>query len=441
MSRSIRYSIRLTQAFFSKFKGLILLGFLLGVVFFLVFRFIFPLFLAGKSEIIGVVGKYKVETLPTKILSQIGNGLTKVDATGAVEPDLAISWDTSDKGKTWTFKLDTSRKWQDGTAVESEDIVYNFSDADVERPDKETISFKLKSDYAPFPAVVSQPVFKQGLLGTGEWKVDKLSVSGNYVQTLTLVDGGKNKRTYKFYPTEDRAKLALKLGQVHVLEGIYSSTPFDKWKTLNVIGTTASDKVVTLFFNTKDNVLSDKTIRQALSYAINKDSLSSNRAVSPISQNSWAFNPQVKPYSYDKERAKTLISDLPSEVKQNLKVDIVTTYILLPVAEQIAKDWNEIGVKSQVLVSSAIPAEYQSFLAIFEIPNDPDQYAVWHSTQSVSNFSKYQNARIDKLLEDGRSQLDMDERRKIYLDFQRFLMEDAPAAFLYYPTLYAVERK
>jgi len=441
MAKSLRYIIRLVGAFLSKFKGLILIGFLLGIVIFIAARFLIPKLGFKTTKVIGLVGKYQTDTIPDEISKQIGNGLTKVDEEGNVEPDLALSWETSDKGKTWIFHLDTKRRWQDGTSLTSKDVSYNFSDADVQKPDDATIIFKLKNEFSPFPSVVSEPIFKKGLLGTGEWKVKKLSLSANYIQSVILVDAKNNQKIYKFYPTEDRAKLALKLGQVHTLSNLYDASPFETWGVFNIKGSPSNNKIVTLFFNTKDNILSEKSVRQALAYAINKDSLPKPRAYSPIQQNSWAYNPQVKTYNYDVERAKSLISDLPQEVKSNLKIDIVTNYILLPTAEKIVKDWEEIGVASQALVSSSIPTEYQTFLAIFEIPADPDQYTVWHSTQSTSNFSNYQNPRIDKLLEDGRAQLDQEERRKTYLDFQRFLNEDLPALFLYYPTLYTIERK
>jgi peptide/nickel transport system substrate-binding protein len=92
-------------------------------------------------------------------------------------------------------------------------------------------------------------------------------------------------------------------------------------------------------------------------------------------------------------------------------------------------------------VISQIPSDYQAFLAIFDIPDDPDQYSMWHSTQTATNITHYQNPRIDKLLEDGRSEINIDARKKIYFDFQRFLVEDSPAAFLYYPTTYSIGRK
>jgi ABC-type transport system substrate-binding protein len=120
---------------------------------------------------------------------------------------------------------------------------------------------------------------------------------------------------------------------------------------------------------------------------------------------------------------------------------LTTTPILLDVAEKIAQDWREIGVTTSVQVASTIPPDYQAFLAIYDIPNDPDQYATWHSSQTATNISHYANPRIDKLLEEGRLELDKEKRREIYLDFQRFLLEDAPAIFLYHPITYTITRK
>jgi peptide/nickel transport system substrate-binding protein len=124
-----------------------------------------------------------------------------------------------------------------------------------------------------------------------------------------------------------------------------------------------------------------------------------------------------------------------------MSIKLSTTPHLLSKAEKISDYWKELSIETSVSVTSTVPTEYQAFLAIVDIPKDPDQYALWHSTQVETNISKYENPRIDKLLEDGRLELDLEERRKIYLDFQRFLIEDSPATFLFHPVYYSVSRK
>ncbi|MFA5795842.1 MAG: hypothetical protein WC885_01540, partial [Candidatus Shapirobacteria bacterium] len=74
------------------------------------------------------------------------------------------------------------------------------------------------------------------------------------------------------------------------------------------------------------------------------------------------------------------------------------------------------------------------------IPADPDQYTFWHSTQEKTNITHLNNSRIDKLLEEGRLTFNLQDRKKIYLDFQKFLLEESPVIFISYPTIYSVSR-
>lgn len=429
------------MAFVGRFKGVITLGIVFGILIFLAVRYAYPL-LAGKSVTrIGVTGRYRIENLPPFITTLVGEGLTSVNEAGDVVPSLAASWESPDKGKTWVFKLKDGLTWQDGTPLNANNVRYEFTDVTIEKTDEKTIVFKLENPFSPFPSVVSRPTFKKGLLGTGVWSVKQISVNNNFLDRILLTSKSKGFKLYRFFPTEERTKLALKLGEVDRLEDLIDPTPFLNWPTLTVSENSKKDRYVAVFFNVEDAFLSEKSVRQALSYAVNKEKLGFARAIGPIASDSWAFNPQVKPYNHDKERAKELIAELPKEQKENLNIKLVTTPSLLSVAEKISQDWGDIGFKTQIQVASSVPSDYQSLLAIHDIPKDPDQYALWHSTQDATNITNYKNPRIDKLLEDGRIELSQEKRRQIYMDFQRFLLEDAPAAFLFYPTTYTVSRK
>lgn len=435
-----RYVLRLISAFVTRFRALILLSIVFGVIAFFVLKFVVPSFLVQNSISIGVTGRYTASTLPDFILEMIGNGLTKIDSAGNVAPSLATSWETPDKGKTWIFKIKKGINWQDGKPVNALSISYQFSDVQSSHSDDYTLVFKLQNPYSAFPSVVSKPVFKKGLLGTGDYRVKKLSLFGSYVDQITLENSKGERTVYKFYPTEERTKLAFELGEVNQIEGILNSDPFNSWPKVKITKNIDSGEYVGIFLNTGDKVLSEKNFRQALSYAIDKEKLSGKRAISPISETSWAHNPQVKPYNYDPDKARDMISHLPKDDLTNLTINLTTSPVLLKEAEKIAKDWEAVGVKTNIQVTPGIPSDYQAFLVIFDIPNDPDQYSIWHSTQSRSSIIKYQNPRIDKLLEDGRTQLNLEERKKIYLDFQRFLVEDSPAIFLFYPETFTISR-
>ncbi|HNW33027.1 MAG TPA: hypothetical protein PLN39_01355, partial [Candidatus Dojkabacteria bacterium] len=77
-------------------------------------------------------------------------------------------------------------------------------------------------------------------------------------------------------------------------------------------------------------------------------------------------------------------------------------------------------------------------LLLYEIETsvDPDQYNLWHSLKinyPDLNLSGYEYDRVDILLEEGRQSLDRAVRKQKYLQFQKYLVADSPAIFLYNP--------
>lgn len=436
--RTIRYWIRLTKAFLGKFRAIMLLGIIAGFGLFLTLSAVLPKTVGRKTEYIGMTGRYHVEELPQEILHKIGDGLTAIDESGAASPALADSWESTDEGKTWRFTLG-NHTWQDGTPVTAKTIFYSFEDVQTHVIDEKTIEFVLADPFSPFPTIVSRPTFKKGLLGTGAWKVTHIDLAGEYVQKVILTNAAKDRLIYRFYPTEDRTKLAYKRGEVDTIIDMLDPTPFQEWNQSSEVKESVNDsRFAAVFFNEDSELFRDnKTLRQALSYAINKEALGFSRAIGPLNPRSWAYNSQVKDYAYNPERAKELLG----ENKERIELTLSTTPLLLPIAERVRADWEAINIFATIQVVSYVPTDYQAYLVMYDIPKDPDQYALWHSTQDVTNIAHYKSPRVDKLLEDGRVEMDVQTRKKIYLDFQRFLLEDAPAAFLYHPKTYTISRK
>jgi peptide/nickel transport system substrate-binding protein len=438
--KMLRYWVRLLAAFVVRFRIILFVGVVFGLLLFVFLSFLLPRIVSKDTEYIGIAGRYHTDELPFFVLSMVGEGLTKINGKGLPEPALSEKWEANEDGSEWTFFLKEGMHWHDGSTVTSQDIQYSFEDAEVNYPDARTIKFTLASPFSPFPSVVSRPTFKRGLLGTGKWKVSNLSLNGSYVEEIVLKNNEGIKKVMRFYPTEEGAKIAYQLGQVDKLVDLFSTEPFSEWSNSTISETPNNERVVAIFFNNESEAFSgpnNKPLRQALSYALDKASFGGARAIGPISPDSWAYNPLIKDYAFDLERARELTEDFQAETVVNL----TTTPTLLPVAEKIAEQWKALDVTTNVQVVSVLPEEYDAFLAIYDMPRDPDQYAIWHTTQTTTNISNYSNPRIDKLLEDGRVITNQDERKKIYLDFQRFLLEDAPAVFLYHPVSYTVTRK
>ena len=214
------------------------------------------------------------------------------------------------------------------------------------------------------------------------------------------------------------------------------------WPNVTLKQTTDLDKFVAIFFNFDDPIVGkkNKEMRQALAYAINDKTAGQNRALSPISPKSWAYNKAVKSYDFDLVRAKSLFVKATEGNKDTVKLELSVTPELLSLADTIKVDWEALGASVEIKVVSSALSEYQTLMTSEEIPTDPDQYALWHSTQETTNITHFKDEQVDKNLEDGRRTIDLEARRKIYLDFQRFLLEESPAIFLYYPQKYELIR-
>ena len=393
----------------------------------------------GRETKVGMVGRVSAGNLPTQISGLISYGLTKTGAGGKPEPNLALGWEANADGTKYTFKIDTSKKWSDQTSVKASDLSISIENVETEILDDETIIFKLVDPYAPFPVLVSRPIFKKDFIGLGPDKVVRMKRNGEFIDELTLQKPDNQKVRFRFYRTSSDLITAFKLGEVDEVWGLSSLSPVPKWDEVKIYQTLNFDIYSAVFFNTADSDLADKSFRQSLVYAIPNKPTGDNRAISPINPLSFSYNPGVKPYETNPQLAGELLKEfLNGEEAPTL--ELTTTLPFLERAEEIARAWTQIGVKTNVKVATIIPENFQALLVGQERPADPDQYSLWHSTQK-SNITHYSSPKVDKLLEDGRRTMDENKRLEIYRDFQRFLVEDSPAAFLEHLTTYNVKRK
>jgi len=436
-----RYWRWLAAAFFKKHWKTLAGAAVLGIVALSSFVRYYPAIskVFGQETRIGMVGRVSPGSLPIQVSSLISYGLTKVAGDGRPEPDLAFGWETNEEGTEYTFKIDTSKKWSDQTPVRAGDLGISIENVETEIQGEDTIIFKLVDPYAPFPALVSRPIFKNDLIGLGPDKVAGIKRNGEFIDELILQKPDNQKIKFRFYRTGADLITAFKLGEVDEIRGMTSLAAVPKWDKIEISRQLNFDIYSAVFFNTGDSNLADKSLRQALVYAIPNKPSGDRRALSPISPLSFAYNPGVKPYETNLETAGDLIKESPGETEAPT-LELTTTLPFLERAEEIAAAWTQIGVKTGVKVATIIPENFQVLLVGQERPADPDQYSLWHSTQK-SNITHYSSPKVDKLLEDGRRTMDENKRLEIYRDFQRFLVEDSPAAFLEHLTTYNVRRK
>lgn len=384
----------------------------------------------------GVVGVYEEGNLPDVVTNLVSTGLVSIDESDLPKPNLAQNWTVNPEGTVYDVKLKKNLNWSDGTQIKSSDINITLSDVVANYPDLQTIQYKINDSFSPFLSLLSKPVFKTGThIGIGPYKIDQIKKDNNIVKKLTLKPVSDKKLpdiTVRFYPSEKIARNALKIGEIQSLFGVNESNMESKNQTLAAFSKPTYKQVVTVFYNTKDAILSDENFRLALSFAapVIKNEI---RAKTPISPLAWAFNgsDEVKEYLGNGEQAKSYLSKVKNG--RDSTIILTVTSSLKTTGERVVEAWNKLGIKSVLRVESGIPQNFQALLITQNIPSDPDQYALWHSTQIQTNISKISHPRIDKDLEDGRKSTDQEVRKARYLDFQKILLDRAPATFLYFP--------
>lgn len=438
--KKIRYWWWLTFAFLKKRRKIILTASLLAILAAVaapgLLKYL-PKWERGRN--IGLIGRYRFNELPDSILGKISNGVTNVSLDGSPIPDLAETWEIEDNGNVYKFKIDVSRVWQDGSHISAEDVLYRIQNVEAEVVNEETLIYRLREPYAPFPILLSRPCFKSGVIGTGDYRVENIIYNGEFIDQIILKDRTGRKIKYSFYRTSADVLTAFKLGEINEIDDLTSIADVPDWKEIEITPQLRQDKYVAVFFNNNDEFLAEKSFRQALTYAIPNKPSDEKRCLSPINSDSWAYNPQVKPYNTDLNIAREITEVLFADTAPP-KLELTTTLSYLSRAEEIADAWRQIGIETKIKAVPVIDGDFQVLVIGQQIPSDPDQYSFWHSTQAT-NITHYSSPKADKLLEDGRKTLDKNKRKEIYRDFQRFLLEDCPAAFLEHVTTYTVRRK
>ena len=218
-----------------------------------------------------------------------------------------------------------------------------------------------------------------------------------------------------------------------------------------------------LGFNLKDPRFADRRVRVAFAHAINKQELLDGvvlglgrEATGPFRPGTWADNPAVKGVPYDPKKAAALLAEAGWTTRNAagllMRDGKAFTFELLTnqgnderkkIAEIVQASLRDlgIGVEIRILEWAALLKEHvkkRNFDAMvlgWGTGADPDQYVVWHSSQSGPddlNHISYKNADVDKLLEEGRASCVQADRVRFYHRLHEVLAEDQPLVFLYW---------
>lgn len=320
-------------------------------------------------------------------------------------------------------------------------------------------------------------------IGSGPYKFDRLKKDKNGKIRSYQLSANKNfygSRPFineievKFYISEDEMIDAYNRNET---EGLSFVSPDNlkkiKFKQRLNIRELKLPRYFAVFFNQNKSVLlSDKNIRLALSRATDKNVLLEkvleNRGIaihSPMMGGVLDVPNNVKKYDYDIKLAKTTLeaagwhaSPKPQgdggemdeggilskgSQKFSLKITTSTWPELTEVAKIIEEQWEALGadITIEVLPTPELQQaikdrNYEALLFGAVLNIDPDPFSLWHSSQKKDpglNLALYDNKAADTILEEARQTLNPLERVQKYDDFQRIVIEDIPAVFLYNP--------
>lgn len=386
----------------------------------------------------GLVGTYQEHDIPLEVLRLLSRGLVRSDPEGRMVPDIAEGWEINNDATIFKLKLKDDVYWIDESKIKSTDLEFGIPNVETTFPDDRIVQFKLKESYSPFPSLLTKPIFKKGtLIGVGPYKIEKLEKSRVFITKLLLkpLEAGLPDIVIRFYPNEKTAWIGFYLGEVQTLLGITQIDNLNGFPLAKLKQETDYTKIVTIMYDTSDNVLANRSLRQSLSYSAPQIA-DEQEAKGPIPPFSWAYSNEAKDYLSNTEEAKAALERAKATAsEESLKEEMILTTIpqLEEVAKKIIASWRDLGINAVLRTESGIPQKFQALLITQSIPLDPDQYSLWHKTQTQTNITKYDKARADKDLEDGRKLIKEEDRREKYIDFQKVLLEDSPATFLYFP--------
>lgn len=437
----------------------------------------------------------------SRVVRRVYEGLIGLKyGTYDIEPRLAESWTISDDELEYTFKLQPNVKFHDGTPFNADAVKYSFDrQTDPEHPshgsltyryasnylgpiasidviDDLTIKITLKEPLAPFlqnltgltMSIISPTALEkygddiaQNPVGTGPYKLTEWDAG---VRTVLTVDPDYWRLTPEienviYVPVvEPQARLSsISTGEI----GLTLDVPFDSLKDLEanpdvVVQQGLSAHVWFVALNNKlmDPPFSNKLVRQAMNYAIDKEGIVrdilqgtgvvSSSPLSPIYGDT--HNPDVKKYPYDPAKAKELLAEAgfaDGFGNCEFMVPESGSGMQSPVemGTFIQANLMAVGINCQIKTMEwgAYLAAYRESPQMAEMSwnaptGDPD-YVLNRLFNSDAhppswNAGWYSNPEVDALLNEGLRVSDPAKRRDLYLKAQALIAEDAPWLFI-----------
>ncbi|SFU14853.1 ABC transporter substrate-binding protein [Sedimentitalea nanhaiensis] len=414
------------------------------------------------------------QAIDSVVYSNIFEGLTRIMGDGSVVPGLAESWEISDDGLVYTFKLRDGVTFHDGTTMDAEDVKFSLDRAraedsvnaqkalfdaiaEVEVVDPTTVRVTLSEpnglllfNLAWGDAVIVAPetieTIKTSPVGTGAFKFtnwvqgDKIEIEKNpdYWGTPAALD----KATFKFIsdPTAAFAAMMAEDLDVYVNFPAPENLPqFEADPRFQVLKGTSEGETI-LGINNKQPPFDDIRVREAVAHAIDRQAIIDGAMFGYGTPIGTHFAPHHPAYvdrtgisAYDPEKSRALLAEA------GFADGFETTLHLPPPSyarrggEIIASQLAQVGITAEI-----VNVEWAQWLeTVFRGKNfgltivshtEPMDIGIY---ARPDYYFQYDNAAFQDLMATLNRTTDPDERTELLGQAQTVIAEDYVNAYLF----------
>lgn len=429
--------------------------------------------------------RFATDANSVRIGALVFNSLVRADQHARFQPELAERWEALDE-RSYLFHLKRNAHFQDGKPLTAKDVRFTYESLlapqsqspkksafrmieAVESPGPYQLLLRFAEPYAPFLETATlgivpagspppTPAPKARLIGSGPFVLEEfipgerivLSANHSYWQGPAPVSDV----VFQILPDAIVRVMELKKGSIDLLQNDIEPDmiPWLQKNSRVRIQTLQGSTFQYVGMNLDHPILKNLKVRQALAYAIDREAIIRHLlkdlalpATGVLSPSHWAYEPSVRQFPYDPEKAKRLLDEAGfpdpdgAGPLPRFKLSYKTTTLELRrrIAEAIREELNQIGVELEVrayewgaFYDDIKKGNFHLYSLAWVGITDPDVLSAIFHSRSVppngDNRGRYQNPRIDRLLEQGRRVARVDERRRIYSAVQKILAEELP---------------
>lgn len=444
-----------------------------------------------------------------QIVAMLYSTLVKFETDGTIVNDLAESYKVSEDKLTWTFKLKEGVKFHNGKELTAEDVKGTYDRflgkdetsarlnvtertkmfLSVDVVDKYTVSITTTEPYGPMMALlasrslaimdpdiiaeygVNTGDFPKSSIGTGQyriisWKRDEELVAERFDDYFGENAKIKTVKT-RIIPEAASRVIALETGEIDLIKQ-FPAEDMDRFQANPDINVIKKPSVgARMFeFGCNDPIISNTKVRQAISYAVDRDEFIeglfpglSYPSTGPITPVVWGYYDFGK-IEQDQEKAKQLLAE--AGYPNGFDTKIVTTPRYdkgVELAEILAAQLSEVGINAEIEVlewSVLVPMWSGITREEFDQPMfimgagtsmmdaDGAFRGLYTTTETGTNersYGFYSNAEVDQLIHEGMKETDLIKRYELYKRAQEILyFEDPPGIWLFDRYTFAASR-